>query len=830
MHLSSFLAKAALSVGMAVAWPVSGLADGDLFVTNGGQYSISGAMPGAQVMARLGINSGGGFMVFEDNLDGSGEGIGALALDSNFNPVGSRFRVNQIRYGDQELPQVALLSGGGTFFVWQSRPLASSRHIFGRWLSSSNTWLTGDTMINTFTHDSQTDPVVCALNNGNVVVAYGSRNQAGAGSMQDVYAQIFNATGGVVTAEFLVNQTTVNNQRTPAMALLSDGRFVIAWVSENPLGQQAGAGINPDIYARLFAANGAAVGNEFKVNTAVNPAANPSAAAGANGSFVIGWSQLAPTPVGNLTLTNGGLSTVGMGTDFAGLANSWEVFARAFTSAGDPAAAPFQLNTYTRDDQSVPKIASLATGYLALWTSMGQDGSAEGVYGRFLDATGGVASAEFRVNTTTLRGQKYPTISSDGNARFLTVWSSYNAFPYGEDLYAQRYATPDFISSAPVTNYFAPANDPFPTDVLPVEGGTNGPGFVGGLVLNQPPVETNTGLVSYVKGTFYGILSDETNGMSASSSGLFTVTTTTRGVFTVKLIQGGKTYSGSGRFNANGQASLRMLRGSLRSLGVSLQLDPSGVQITGSASDTHWTSSVVAFRSTYDRKSNPATDMAGVYTVQIPGDAQSTNGPAGAGVASLKIDLGGKVIWSGSLADGSKVSQASVLFDSGYWPMYSSLYGGSGCVASWLQVSNNGVSGQCVWLKPARMLSKYYTGGSSTSGFTNVVEATGSLYSPPRKGQFALDWGGNSGSLVLGGNERASGSYTVRLNNNRIVGMAAKLSLTITPGTGLFKGVFTPSSGEKVQVLGAILQDSQSGVGYFLGAQQSGAVTLEGQP
>src|SRR5262249_40551619 len=134
-------------------------------------------------------------------------------------------------------------------------------------------------------------------------------------------------------------------------------------------------------------------------------------------------------------------------------------------------------------------------------------------------------------------------------------------------------------------------------------------------------------------------------------------------------------------------------------------------------------------------------------------------GPLGTGVGSVKIDLAGKVTLMGSLADGTKITQTTALFDSGYWALYVSLYSGSGCSLSWMQVSNNGtMDGQFVWLKPARLASKYYTGGSSSSGFTNIVEATAALYSPPRRGQSALEWGGESGSLVLAGAPKASGT------------------------------------------------------------------------
>jgi hypothetical protein len=478
-------------------------------------------------------------------------------------------------------------------------------------------------------------------------------------------------------------------------------------------------------------------------------------------------------------------------------------------------------------------LQALDKGFLAIWTSMGEDGSWDGVYGRFLNTAGEPSSGEFRVNSTTIGRQTNPSLASDGSARFVASWSSFTGLGSGLDIYAQRFAASDYIATAPTTSYFAPTSDPFPTDVFPVGGDTNSYGTnIGGLVLNLPPVDASTGAVLFVKGTFYGIFSDETNGVSPLSSGAFTATVTERGVFTAKFIEGGKTYSGSGRFNANGRASLRILRGSQHSLAVNLQLDPDGTQITGTLSDSHWTVNLVAFRNTFNRKSNPA-ELAGTYSVQVPSDARSTNGPVGVGVGSVKIDLAGKVTLMGSLADGSKVTQTTALFDSGYWAMYVSLYSGSGCALSWMQVSNNGtMDGQCVWLKPARLASKYYTGGFSTSGFTNIVEATGSLYTAPRRGQTVLDWVGQSGSLVLGGGAKASGTYTIQLGaNNRITAMTGeKLSLTVTPSTGLFKGVFTPSGGEKVQIQGALFQDSQTGTGYFLGPKTSGSVYLGVQP
>ncbi len=68
---------------------------------------------------------------------------------------------------------------------------------------------------------------MAALNNSNVVVVWASFNQAGSNSLLDVYAKILSPTGATVKDEFLVNQFTNYNQRTPAVAALKDGGFVV---------------------------------------------------------------------------------------------------------------------------------------------------------------------------------------------------------------------------------------------------------------------------------------------------------------------------------------------------------------------------------------------------------------------------------------------------------------------------------------------------------------------------------------------------------------------------------------------------------------------------
>ena len=321
---------------------------------------------------------------------------------------------------------MALLKNGGAAFVWQGGQ-PGHQHIYTRFLTPTNTFLTtNDVLVNTFTNNFQINPAAAVLNNSNVVFVWASYDQAGTNTLQDVYGQIFSPAGQKVGGEFRVNQFTNFNQRTPAVAALAGGGFVLAWVSEQQrqtvVTNASYIGItnvvvpSVDIYARLFQSNGAAAGNEFLVNTDNNPCANPAAAAATDGSFIIAWTA----------------------RDLANPNNSLDVHARTFTGAG-VGGSVFYVNTYLYGDQYVPRIAALGLDYLVAWTSLGQDGSREGVYGQFIHSDGSRVGGEFRVNTTTVGQQMQPAVAADGVNQFLAVWTSFTGYPNTFDLFAQRF-------------------------------------------------------------------------------------------------------------------------------------------------------------------------------------------------------------------------------------------------------------------------------------------------------------------------------------------------------------------------------------------------------
>ncbi|MGI8964775.1 MAG: fibronectin type III domain-containing protein [Limisphaerales bacterium] len=386
------------------------------FTNLAGEYSIVGSLPGAQVGNAVAFNSSNGWIVWSDNAtDGDGLGISARHLDLNLSGDQNVFRVNETGAGDQENPQVALLKNNGAAFVWQGGRLGFQK-IFARFIGADGTFVSGDVQVNSYLGSQQIQPAIACLSNSNVVVCWTSWGQDG--NLFGIYAQLLSATGQKIGAEFPVNQTTAGNQRGPSVASLANGNFVVAWSSEK---------LNPDvnarmqylinIYGRIFTPSGAPVGGEFLISSATSFCSNPSLCPTSDGGFAAAWSQR-----DNLIISNG-----------------WDVFYRGFNASAIPRNTPFLINTQLFGDQFGPKIAADNTNAFVIWTSVGQDGSNEGIYGQYLTLNGQLIGSELRVNTTTLDKQIEPALGVDQSGRYLVAWSSFEDDTSSLDLFAQRY-------------------------------------------------------------------------------------------------------------------------------------------------------------------------------------------------------------------------------------------------------------------------------------------------------------------------------------------------------------------------------------------------------
>ncbi|HON08512.1 MAG TPA: fibronectin type III domain-containing protein, partial [Verrucomicrobiota bacterium] len=397
------------------------------------EYSIVGTNRGDQVFSALSISTNKGYIVWQDNYtDGSGLGISARQLNSTLSGQFGVFRVNQQGTNDQMRPRVAMFSNGGAVFVWEGNQ-TGNKDIYASFVSSNGTFLTGDVRVNVYTNSEQTEAAVCRLNDDRALIVWTSLDQDG--SYQGVYGRIFNSSGQPSSGEFLINQTTSFGQRSPSVTCLPNGNVVAVWISELQRNENS-----VDVFGRIFDENGQPLGNEFLINTGTNICANPEVCATADSGFVVVWGEKAVVvrdPPPDLQV------------------NGWDVFFRVFTPSLKGIGQATRINQFVYGDQFAPRISGIGNQLFIVWSSLGQDGSAEGVFGRFIDYNGQFLSDEFKINTTTISSQIYPVVASDGVSRFLVAWSSFTGVDYGMELNAQRYATvasPLPAPSAPIVS------------------------------------------------------------------------------------------------------------------------------------------------------------------------------------------------------------------------------------------------------------------------------------------------------------------------------------------------------------------------------------------
>jgi len=420
-------------------------------------------------------------------------------------------------------------------------------------------------------------------------------------------------------------------------------------------------------------------------------------------------------------------------------------------------------------------------------------------------------------------------------------------------LVVQPAPQPPFISTQPADQSVLPGH---PAAFAVVAGGTaplqyqwywNGSPLPGGTApaLDLATVQsTNTGgYFVQVKNTYgsatsavarlsvvqvagaYNGLFYETSAVSPLTSGFVTATVTAKGSYSGALALYGRRYSFSGTMDASGRATNTVSRGGILSpLTVELAVDQTGAdRLDGRVTDGTWSAPLLADRNVFDRKTNPAS-AAGAYTLIVPGVPGGTNSPAGDGFGTVTVDASGKVMFKGTLADGTKPAQTAAISKTGDWPLYVWINPIQGCLLGWLSFTNQLVSdlgGTLSWTRGQQPASAYYP-----AGFAVETESIGSKYVPPPAGVAILDFA--TGQLVLaGGNLTAGLTNQIQLgSNNRITNLSSnKLTLTFASASGLFRGsVVNPATGKSIAVNGAVLQKQNSGRGFFLGANQSGGV------
>ncbi len=216
---------------------------------NNSNTPINTTQTGIQSSPAMASLGDGGFIVLwqSDGEDGSGYGIYAQRFNSSYATVGGETLINTTTAGSQQLPSVTGMTDGGYVVAWQG-PTSTKENgddIFVQRYDVNGTKIGGETIANTYLANDQRAPAITALSDGGYVVVWISSGQDG--SLYGIYAQRFDASDHKIGDELQVNTTTVGLQTLPEVTALSDGGFVVTWEG-NGTGDTAG------IFQKVFSA------------------------------------------------------------------------------------------------------------------------------------------------------------------------------------------------------------------------------------------------------------------------------------------------------------------------------------------------------------------------------------------------------------------------------------------------------------------------------------------------------------------------------------------------------------------------------------------------
>ena len=192
------------------------------------------------------------------------------------------------------------------------------------------------TRVNTTSDFYQSSSSTAALADGGWLVTWRGN---GPGDPAGVYLQRYDAAGGAVGVETLVNTYTTDRQETPFAAGLSDGGWVISWSG-------AGADDNSGAFQQRYDSFGATVGTTVRINTTTD-----------------GIQENAPVAA----LNDGGWVTAWQGS---GPGDPRGVMGRRFEADSDPTSPNLRINATVPGNQADPAVTGLTDGsWLVVWQS-----------------------------------------------------------------------------------------------------------------------------------------------------------------------------------------------------------------------------------------------------------------------------------------------------------------------------------------------------------------------------------------------------------------------------------------------------------------------------
>jgi hypothetical protein len=237
-------------------------------------FLINTTVANDQLNADVAMDDNGNFVVVWQSLDEVGEintGIYLKAYDSSGSPT-AQFHVNEWTTGTQDHPAVTMDDAGNVVVAWHSSQLNAGKDVYARALKFTaatktiSDW-TSEFLVNTTTAANQQFADLGIADDGTIVVTW----EGFVGGSYDAYYQQLEVAAGPALAkktgqtETVVNAYTTGDQRKPQIIVDPNGKFVVAYQSED--GQD---GDDAGVYYQRFAADGTAHFDEGSQATLVN--------------------------------------------------------------------------------------------------------------------------------------------------------------------------------------------------------------------------------------------------------------------------------------------------------------------------------------------------------------------------------------------------------------------------------------------------------------------------------------------------------------------------------------------------------------------------------
>jgi Ca2+-binding RTX toxin-like protein len=321
---------------------------------------------------------------------------------------GTEFLVNTTTQQGQGSPDVTPLPDGRFVVVWedlsQTGGDVSGNAVKAQIFNADGSKRGGEFLMNTTTANGQYQPAVTVLSDGRFAVAWTDNSvNSDDNSEMSVRTQVFNIDGSKNGSERLVNTTTAANQFDPSITALNAGVYVVVWTDGS---QSAPDGNGNAVRGQLFGADGNKLGNEFLVNTTVaSHQYEPTVSLLTDGRFVVAWRDNSET---------------------ADDTSYSAVRAQVFNADGSKSGVEFLVNSATFREQYQPTVAPLAGGrFVVAWTDVsrtGSDTSDQAIRAQVFNADTSKSGAEFVVNTITSGNQITPHVSPLLDGRFVVTW------------------------------------------------------------------------------------------------------------------------------------------------------------------------------------------------------------------------------------------------------------------------------------------------------------------------------------------------------------------------------------------------------------------------